>query len=249
LQDDLYRAQPSGGAPARVPRLHAVLGALEALVEDAEALETDVLLDFFESKPVAPDLDALERRIADASLALFALRYERPDLATVGIFTRNAEALEILVEAYVADGAAFSLQWSGWRAAERIPANGDLKHFLENRPKGLIGISLHFRGPLAWPRYQSEMGAHVLEWRSGTVADVLIHTADATAESYAPPEDAHRQSAVQGLERRRTWLLDDRRVEDHALRETANWVDRGIARTLSALVERRMRLTVQEALQ
>ncbi len=138
---------------------------------------------------------------------------------------------------------------AGPRGLERLSADGprlDPKRLLASAPGSVVGVAFRAHGSLAFPLFDEERGLHAFV-EDGETQRVLVHTSEVILPHYEPPGPVHRRGFVGPQERCRSYLYDERRVEDAPLGRTMSWTSRRLDDIVAQAVEMRLRARAEEA--
>ena len=124
------------------------------------------------------------------------------------------------------------------RALRETPKH--LEQALESPPKKLLGLVMHLRGDLFFPRFQSENGLHVFKDKK-TERVCLVETARPPFADYQAPAGLERQGGIhaRGAPQRRRFLRETDTVEDSQL-GVRPWTAPTIVDCLRELVQQQL---------
>jgi hypothetical protein len=115
-----------------------------------------------------------------------------------------------------------------------------LDQFFSSPPEKAIGVVMHVRGDLVFPRFSAEAGMHVVKEKKSERL-CLIEVAQPPFADYEAPAGIDRQGAIKarGTPLRRIFEREKNLVKDTAIGERP-WSDLGLTRCVAALIEDRL---------
>jgi len=249
-------------ALGRLPERRKTVEAHRSLSERVVHLEDECLYAVLGRS--ACDVQTLAARLVDLTsewrtllLRYWVVRYDRPDLAVVAVFSEAPFALYTLAQAYREAARAAALRVLVWEfhpghggrkgpAVERILAPRPAQT-LESPRDGVIGLGLELVGPAAFPRFEGEIGVHSFKERESS-SPCLVEVAASGIDLYAPPEGIERRGAIPTQPVCRTYELAFSKATDVRLVKTFSWSERGLGALLADLLEKRLQATAEEEL-
>jgi hypothetical protein len=120
------------------------------------------------------------------------------------------------------------------RTAAKIPSE-----FFESTPEKVIGLVMHLRGDLFYPRLLGEDGRHVLQHKDAEF-HCLVETQSQEFAEYDPPRGIDRAGTVKSLGTlRRRYLRDEDAVDDTDLGRRP-WTSAGYQACIRVLLDERL---------
>ena len=218
--------------PGRPAQLKSALAQLDALSTQAASLEAGVLVAIYEKEafdePAATARHrALGQELSELLRALYRMKFDQPDAATLGVFSEDRDSLWELARAY-RDAAKESQAAFRLRAVEPVKSGRSANvsvvlkdvekpgEFLAAPREGVLGIVLGIAGTLAWPRFEGERGLHTFVL-GREESKCLVHTTQTPLAGYEPPAGIERKGGIVSTDRCRTYDRSAGFVEDRAL--------------------------------
>jgi len=241
---------------SRLPKIKQCLAAIAAREQTAQHLETEALTSFYQREALAPGLFTLELEAGEKErqrlvLEVFRLSQQAPDEIVLAIYSEDRTALLELALAYrtLAEelGELVAMDYllppPGGRSRVSRPLREPPKHLaraLDSPPEKLLGLVMHLRGDLFFPRFQSEKGLHLFLDQKGERL-CLVEVARPPFEGYEAPAGLERQGGIQarGAPQRRRFLRQSESVEDSQL-GILPWTTATILDCLRELVQRQL---------
>jgi hypothetical protein len=117
---------------------------------------------------------------------------------------------------------------------------------LESVPEKVIGLVMHLRGDLFFPRFEGESGLHIIKEKSAEYV-CLIETRRPPFSKYQPPQGVERQGGIssKGAPLRRRFDRENDEVKDTRLGERL-WRGNSIERCLRELIEEHLNKSIEE---
>ena len=223
----------------RIARLRRVDQLLQSLWGSICEQEEQALLALYQGR-LDDDLEAfpdtlteLARSTTEALLALYCLRFERPDHVTLAIYGRDDDALGNLSTAYFDLLASLEAEVKLWRFAleeddatnvtkvrgRRIVLSPAQYRSISAASQGALGIALEIHHPGALPRFSGEAGVHqvVLSGEKDSKKELLVHCSEKTGDRYVPPAGVERSTLTKHRKLRRTHKLGLGHFDDRVL--------------------------------
>jgi ATP-dependent Clp protease ATP-binding subunit ClpA len=246
----------------RLPKLKQCIADLAALDKRAQELETEALTTFYQRETLepavlAPELKAHEKERQAVLLEVFRLRQEEPDEIVLAIYSEDREALLELAASYRSlaqeRGELVALDYllppaggrsRASRASRETPKL--LDRALEAPPEKLLGVVMHLRGDLFFPRFESEAGLHVFQDKQAERV-CLVETARPPFVDYQAPAGLERQGGIQarGAPERRRFVRGEGTVQDSHVAGGVPWTGGTFLACLRHLIEQRLRNAVE----
>jgi hypothetical protein len=248
---------------AKLPQLRECMTAVAALAQRARQLETEALgllyqREVFDDALFMPELGALASERRRLMSVVFRSQLEQPDEVVLAFYSEHRETLLEFAAAYHGLGgelgAVLALNYflpppGGRSSATKLLREAPKKvdTFFSSPPEKLIGIVLHLRGDLFFPRFQPDEGLHVLKEKQHERV-CLIQSAPLPFVAYEPPAGIERQGAIagRGASIRRTYDREKGVVEDDVIGESP-WTSLGVRRIVAELTEQRLDRAIEEA--
>lgn len=249
-------------ALGRLPERRKTVEAHRALSERVVELEDEGLYAVlgrgtYDVQALAERLIALTTEWRALLLRYWVVRYDRPDLALVAVFSEAPFALYALGRAYREAALAAGTRVLVW---EFQPGHGGRKgpavvrvlaprlaQSLETPRDGVIGLGLELVGPAAFPRLEGEIGVHTFQERESS-SPCLVEVAASGIDVYEPPEGIERKGAIPSRPLCRSYDLPTSKATDVRLQKSFSWAERGLGTLLGELIERRLQATAEEEL-
>lgn len=257
-----------------LPRLKNFLNQAEILLNASAELEQTVVSAIYE-RDAAPGRAAeaveIETRREEWNEMLrraFWLRFPRPDDITLAIYGDNRETLWRLTHAYfhlvakydckatvyqvrLHDGNDSSVREQDFKfqtdpvlVARKME---DGKKFFRDKPDRTLGVIFAIKGFLAFPRFQTEAGAHSFQDKDATFK-CLVHASDLEMGNYEPPAGAARKGVADKRDPRRVYHETKERIED-AYHGNRPWSGGSIDNVLHAMIEAQLDQAVKSVLE
>ncbi len=241
---------------AQIPRLRECLSGIAALLERAENLETEAVTaafqrDLLERALFAPELESLASERRRWLREVFRLRQEEPNDVVLAIYSEHQATLFEFASAYhdLAKrlGQVIALDYfvpppSGRSSAVKLlrQTPKKLEEFFAKLPEKVVGVVMHLRGDLFFPRFQAEAGLHVMKEKHAEWL-CLIETTRPPFVDYRPPQGIERQGGIkaQGAAERRSFDREKKLAGDAHLGERP-WTSAGVGKCLASLIEERL---------
>jgi ATP-dependent Clp protease ATP-binding subunit ClpA len=245
---------------ARLKRLRELRRTLDDgrdLHTAAELLETETLALYHaggtpDETVVAAELSRLGGACQALRRTVFRLGFTQPDEIILALYGGNREWTLELARIYLDDAAAAGGRLAACefvlpppsRDATAPPcqraAAADLSKPLAQPPGGWLGVLLHLRGELCYPKYRGEAGLHKhLAKGAARLCLIETHEPDQTGlAGYTPPAGIHRSGSVheKAAKPRRCFHADEQRVSDDMLGDVV-WARGEVAAPMLRLVE------------
>jgi hypothetical protein len=248
---------------AKLPKLRECVQAVRKLNERMRDLETEALgmlysREALDSALISPELAALHSEMQKLMRVVFRMQQEQPDDVVLAFYSENGELLREFAKTYydIGDeiGEVVALDYflpppTGRSSATKLVRETPkkLETFFTTPPEKLIGVMMHLRGDLFFPRFQPEAGLHVMkEKKKDRVC--LIEAVQPPFEAYEPPAGIERQGAIaaRGASVCRTYEREKNAVQDRVLGEKP-WISLGVGRCVIELTEQRLEKMIEEA--
>ena len=250
----------------RLRDLRQIMMELQELTRRVEALETTTLGAYHLGR--TPDVGTLGREMDEIQAArtrlkrtIFRLGFSKPDEVIVAVFGGNRDWLGELVKVYIDDtaeegGAVVAFEFilppagrAGAEAKPRREAAKDLANPLAKPPSGWIGVVMHLRGELCYPKLAPEAGLHKQVNKDSTHL-CLIETGvpdRGGIGDYTPPAGIHRAGGVheKSAKVRRVFNVEAQEITDDQIGESP-WPRGDMAAALRRLLEARLTKAVEE---
>jgi ATP-dependent Clp protease ATP-binding subunit ClpA len=224
----------------RMKRLTDVNDALAQVIERTIAVEDALLTSIYEgehdkaAKGKAPadavaELARLEAERSRIPLALYALRFDDPDVATLAIYCEHTRPLLRLARAYHAVtlllNGEVKLSWLRRKELEKRGTSDkerfkierlderDAAAFLAGDHVDVVGIFLTIRCANAAARFESEPGLHVVKDNAGE-ATCRVEAVTTPLDRYAPPDAVGTRGWITPGPTRRGYDLKNRVLHD-----------------------------------
>ena len=262
-------APPDPRQADRLKRLRAVADALAGLAKRAVELEDAALAAVYEERPGDPAAVSDRTAVlwddhARLVLALYALRFDHPEYATLAVYCEHVRTLFRLARLYYAvalrlGAESVDVYWYEHRpklkdrmVRQRAPRP---EEFLAEARAETFGILLSITGPDVMPRLAHESGLHKFEEPSGAPAYCLVDVSERPPDApdpkhaYKPPENVHERGHVNESlgAPRRVYNLSGATLEDHLLETKTNWAAEGLEAALADAIEQQFRRAAREA--
>ncbi|HYG74077.1 MAG TPA: AAA family ATPase [Planctomycetota bacterium] len=279
LERLLARLQASGAPPRgteKLPHLQRLLREFEKLLDDTHRVEEQVTLRLLGRSQQPLDiaqehLRALQQRLSELMLALYALQFERPDYLLLGIYAEERSIQYTLLEAYLALAHEHSyavmmqiIHLCSRRCTCPSPLDVDPKDaalapYTIDRASEIfdraqawrdkaLGFVLVLRGALVAPRLLGEHGDHVFKLAKST-ARCRVETSSMPLKSYTSPEGLGRKGAMSPLPVRREFDMAGRSLTDAHLGKSFSWTGASLNALISDMIEQQLQRRVEELLQ
>jgi ATP-dependent Clp protease ATP-binding subunit ClpC len=248
---------------AKLPKLRECLLAVTKLSERARHLETEALGSLYQREPLesalfTPELDAMNRELRQLMRVVFRQQHEQPDDIVLAFYSEDRETLVEFAAAYSQlageAGALVGLDHfvppPGGRSSATKPVRQTpkkLDEFFASPPEKMIGVVMHLRGDLFFPRFLSEEGLHVIKEKK-LQRVCLVESAALPFAGYEPPAGIDRQGAIaeRGASVRRIFDREKNQVRDAVLGERP-WTSIGVQRCVAELTEELLNRAIEEA--
>ncbi len=195
--------------------------AMERIYEEHPSGESDPLLDV--------EITRAETAWRELLLAIYSLRFADPERIIIAVYGENRASVFRLAQAYfetIPDAAdcveVYSFAPHGSRDAIRRLRVEKAAEFLADPQPPAIGIALAIRSPDARARFESEGGIHVFVEGAHSFA-CLVDTSPASIGNYRPPEKIEVKGTIGRGERRRTYQVEQKMIEDSTLKVRPTW--------------------------
>lgn len=250
---------------AKLPRLRACLSEVNKLSERARHLETEALGSFYQRQPIesaliTPELETMRGELRQLTRDVFRQQFEQPDDVVLAFYSEHRETLLEFAATYshVAGqagellGLDYFLPPPGGRSSATKPLREKpkkLEEFFALPPEKLIGIVMHLRGDLFFPRFLAEQGLHVIKEKKNERV-CLVEAAALPFAAYEPPVGIDRKGAIagRGAPVRRAFDREKSRVRDAVLGERP-WTNLGVQRCMAELTEELLNHAIEEGTQ
>lgn len=250
---------------AKLPKLRECLLAVNKLSERVRHLETEALgliyqRELLDSALFTPELDALGIELRKLMREVFRQQQEQPDDIVLAFYSEHRETLLEFATAYHGLGGElgevlaldYFLPPPGGRSSVTKPVRETPKKldaFFLSPPEKLIGIVMHLRGDLLFPRLLGDAGLHITQEKK-IERVCLIQAAALPFAAYEPPAGIDRQGAIaaSGATVERTFDREKNTVRDDVLGEKP-WTSYGVRRCVVELTEERLNRAIEEATQ
>ena len=245
----------------RLPKLRECLAAIEALHDRAQQLETEALSTFYQRECLepslfVPELEALNAERQWLLREVFRLRLEESDDVVLAVYSEHRATLLELASAYyglakeVGQVAAldYFLPPPGSRSSASTAVRETPKkpgQPFDSVPEKAIGLVMHLRGDLVFPRFESEAGLHVVKEKNAEHV-CLVETRRPPFLEYEPPQGIERQGGIKskGAPLRRQFNREKDEVKDSEFGERP-WRGITFERCLRELVEEHLKKTIE----
>ncbi|HYE18139.1 MAG TPA: AAA family ATPase, partial [Tepidisphaeraceae bacterium] len=222
----------------RLARIKAIADELGNLARASVDIEDAVLAHVYEATPLPYDPAELYRRLDEGRSAydrllldLYALRWEDPNWAVVGLYGAAHADVLALARAYYRlagqHGAEVGVSWFARVGKTGVVHYGveakDVDAFLSSPRSGVIGVVLGIRGPFAIARFEPEGGLHVFEREKGKDPHaVWVDVSAIPVREYAPPDGVEFRATAVG-QRRRTYVTEQSVATDPVVGGEYRW--------------------------
>jgi len=221
---------------ALLPKLKECLQAVAALSDRTATLETEVLATLYGREAVdrslfAPEVEALRREFERVLREVFRGQHENPDTITLAFYSEDRGTLFEFASAYHALagrlGTVVALDYftpppgarsSTTKLHRQTPKK--IADFFATPPEKTIGLTMHLRGDLFFPRFGREAGLHTVNEKKRQ-RSCLIEASSVLFSAYEPPAGIERPGGIKAKGARECRLFDveSRLVRDNELGE------------------------------
>ncbi|MBI3924711.1 MAG: ATP-dependent Clp protease ATP-binding subunit [Armatimonadetes bacterium] len=261
------RKRPPGAEESRwlseLPHRVGLAQRLEDLGSRCESLELQALSSLHgHAAPVEDSSSDLAAELDRLHLELYALAFEDPHQLTVIVYAEKGAPLDLLQGTYLElanrwgyETQLYEMRLVRTRAsrveeilmpldAERMLAFTPVEG-LAASPSGLLGYTLTLLGEMSGPRFSGEEGLHVFVEENRTTR-CHVQTSERLRE-YRPPQDIHLRKSLAGPPKRRSYLRNERLVEEFPEGGRHVWTGKELASLLEGLLTARMQAEARRA--
>jgi ATP-dependent Clp protease ATP-binding subunit ClpC len=267
---------------ARLPELKRQLQTLAAFADRVAKFEDDVLLCFYgkalgDKTALQSEFTQLAHEWDSVLLNIYGLKFRKPDVVTLALYSENANWLFELARIYfeIADLAGANVElWQfvvpSDQESETIKAlmkageKVEVYHlfdrvivkrsvekptdFIATSHPQTVGMIFGITGELAFPKYEPERGIHTLTAEKHS-HKCLVHTSESRPEDYEQPKGLEKRGSIAYQEKRRLYNRDESFCEDFELKEKF-YLDRdNLSFVVRYSLERRMLKDAQAMLE
>jgi ATP-dependent Clp protease ATP-binding subunit ClpC len=246
---------------ARLPKLRECLTEIATLMDKSCQVESNALLSFYQREELkhsvyAPEIHALQMERKRLTRELFRLQQENPNDIVISFFSENQPTLLFFAAAYFriasSMGEVLALDYftppAGGRSSASRPVREtpkDLEKFWSKPPEKLLGLIMHLRGDLFFPRFKDDTGFHTLKVKNSERV-CLVMASDQPFVDFNPPEGIDRPGTIkaQNVSNCRTFDSEKKAAKDAMLGECP-WLEPTPDRCLTQLLEDRLNKAIE----
>jgi ATP-dependent Clp protease ATP-binding subunit ClpC len=249
----------------RLPKLRDCLEAIATLYERSQKLETGALCLLYQREEVewhlfGPELESIADEARKLQWEVFRQAQGNPEDVIMAFFSEDRETLFDFAGAYERLGKELgkimSLDYYVPPPAGRSSASAPVREtpkkpaeFWASPPQKVIGIVMHLRGDLFFPRFQDEAGVHKIK-RKDVERFCLVETGSMPFDKYEPPEGTDRAGTIKkrSTDIRRIYDWNEKILRDPKLGQ-GPWREEDLKFCIAALLEERLNQVVEAMLE